>query len=152
MPSETAKFQCVVITPQGTLANCSASSALLPAHDGYVGILAHHMPMFCKLGLGFMRITSAGGETSPTGGSAGSIPGAQPDTILLIDGGFAMVSSNVLTVIASQAVSPAHTKNEKIQQDIVTLRKTAAENAAPADRRLHDKQKAALLEKLIKSV
>jgi F-type H+-transporting ATPase subunit epsilon len=138
MPSETTKFQCVVITPQGTLANCSASSALLPAHDGYVGILAHHMPMFCKLGLGLMQITSDN-----------SIAGAQPDTTLLIDGGFAMVSSNVLTVIASQAVSPAHTKNEKIQQDIVTLRKTAADNLTPPDRRLHDKQKAALLEKLL---
>ncbi|MGA2091866.1 MAG: F0F1 ATP synthase subunit epsilon [Sedimentisphaerales bacterium] len=141
MPSETAKFQCVVITPQGTIANCSASSALLPAHDGYVGILAHHMPMFCKLGLGIMRI-------SPDG----STPAAQPDTILLIDGGFVMVSSNVLTVIASQAISSVHTKREKIEQDIVTLRKTAAENVAPADRRLHDRQKAALLEKLIKSV
>jgi F0F1-type ATP synthase epsilon subunit len=105
MPSETAKFQCVVITPQGTIVNCSAISALMPAHDGYVGILAHHMPMFCKLGLGLMRITSA--ESTSV---------EQIETTILLDGGFAMVSSNVLTVIASVAVSPAHTKNEKIRQ------------------------------------
>lgn len=140
MPSEIPKFQCVVITPQGTLVNCSAISAILPAHDGYVGILANHMPFFCKLGLGLMRISSDG-----------SIPAAQQDTVLLLDGGFAMVSSNVLTVIASVAVSPAHTKNEKIRQDIVALRKSAAEDAASAVRRLHDRQKAALLEKLLVS-
>jgi F0F1-type ATP synthase epsilon subunit len=136
MSSETPKFQCVVITPQGTLVNCNAASALVPAHDGYVGILAHHMPFFCKLGLGIMQISSDGSAAPPT---------------LLIDGGFAMVSSNVLTVIASQAVSPTHTKNEKIRQDIDTLRKSSADNAAPADRRIHDKLKAAFLEKLLTS-
>jgi F-type H+-transporting ATPase subunit epsilon len=140
MPSETAKFQCVVVTPQGTIVNCSAISALLPAHDGYVGILANHMPFFCKLGLGLMQISSDG-----------SIPASQHDTVLLLDGGFAMVSSNVLTVIASVAVSPAHTKNEKIRQDIETLRKSAAENVSLPERRLHDSQKAALLEKLLVS-
>ena len=81
--------------------------------------------------------------------SDGSISAAQPDIVLLLDGGFAMVSSNVLTVIASVAVSPAHTKNEKIRQDIAALRKTASQDTTPADRRLHDRQKAALLEKLI---
>jgi F0F1-type ATP synthase epsilon subunit len=140
MPSETAKFQCVVITPQGTIVNCSAISALMPAHDGYVGILAHHMPMFCKLGLGLMRITSA--ESTSV---------EQIETTILLDGGFAMVSSNVLTVIASVAVSPAHTKNEKIRQDIDTLRKSAAENTASPERRLHDRHKALLLEKLLVS-
>jgi len=140
MPSETAKFQCVVITPQGTIVNCSAISALMPAHDGYVGILARHMPFFCKLGLGLMRITSA--ESTPV---------EQIETTILLDGGFAMVSSNVLNVIASAAVSPAHTKNEKIRQDIDALRKSAADNAAPPERRLHDKHKALLLEKLLES-
>jgi F-type H+-transporting ATPase subunit epsilon len=140
MLSETAKFQCVVITPQGTIVNCSAISALMPAHDGYVGILAHHMPFFCKLGLGLMRISSDG-----------SIPAAHPDIVLLLDGGFAMVGSNVLTVIAPVAVSPAHTKNEKIKQDIDALRKSADDNAAPPERRLHDRQKALLLEKLLVS-
>jgi F0F1-type ATP synthase epsilon subunit len=138
MPSETAKFQCVVITPQGTLVNCNAISALMPAHDGYVGILAHHMPFFCKLGLGLMRIISA--ESTSV---------EKIETTILLDGGFAMVSSNVLTVIASVAVSPAHTKNEKIRQDIAALRKTASQDTTPAERRLHDRQKAALLEKLI---
>jgi F0F1-type ATP synthase epsilon subunit len=140
MPSETAKFQCVVITPQGTLVNCIAISALMPAHDGYVGILAHHMPFFCKLGLGLMRVSSDG-----------SIPAAHPDIVLLLDGGFAMVSSNVLTVIAPVAISTAHTKLEKIRQDIVALTKSADENADFPELRLHDRQKSALLEKLLVS-
>ena len=140
MSSETAKFQCVVITPQGTIVNCSAISALMPAHDGYVGILAYHMPFFCKLGLGLMRITSA--ESTSV---------EQIETTILLDGGFAMVSSNVLTVIASAAVSPAHTKNEKIRQDIDALRKSAADNAAQPECRLHDRHKALLLEKLLES-
>jgi F-type H+-transporting ATPase subunit epsilon len=141
MPSEAPKFQCVVITPQGTLVNYSAISVIMPAHDGYVGILANHMPFFCNLGLGLMRIISA--ESTSV---------EKIETTILLDGGFAMVSSNVLTVIASVAVSPAHTKNEKIKQEIETLRKTAAENVSLHERRLHDRQKAALLEKLIKSV
>lgn len=141
MPSDTTKFQCVVITPQGTLVNCSTSSAVFPAHDGYVGILAHHMPLFCKLGLGIMQISSDGSPAAPG-----------PATTLLIDGGFAMVNSNILTITASNAVSPAHTKPEKIRQDIDALRKSASDSASPADRRIHDRQKAAFLEKLIESV
>ena len=113
--NEQDKFQCVVIAPQGTLVNCAAISVVFPAHDGYVGIQAHHMPMFCRMGLGLMRVTPVDSSGSP-----------QTETTMLIDGGFALVSSNIVTIIAKQAVSPAHTKREKIEQMIEKIRKNLA--------------------------
>jgi F0F1-type ATP synthase epsilon subunit len=138
MTSETAKFQCVVITPQGTVVSCTTTSAVLPVHDGYVGIWAHHMPMFCELGLGLMRIM-------PVDSSGAQ----QAELTMLVDEGFAMVSSNIATVIAKQVISPAHTKREKIEQTLETIRKNLAAGIEQLDRRLHEKQKAALLEKLL---
>ncbi|MGA2172102.1 MAG: F0F1 ATP synthase subunit epsilon [Sedimentisphaerales bacterium] len=138
--TEQDKFQCVVITPQGTLVNCAAVSVVFPAHDGYVGIQAHHMPMFCQMGMGLMQITPADLAGSP-----------QAETTILIDGGFALIGSNIVTIIANQAVSPAHTKREKIEQAIDKIRKDLAAGVQGADQRQHDTKKAALLEKLITS-
>ena len=49
-------FQCVVVAPPGKIIDCKATSIVFPAHDGMVGVLYDHMPMFCELGLGMMEI------------------------------------------------------------------------------------------------
>ncbi len=134
-------LQCVVISPRGTLVNCSAASLVFPAHDGYVGVLRNHTPMFCRLGLGLMRVVPAPTSDVPL-----------PTTItFLIDDGFALVSSNLVTVIAVQAVSPASVKSEKIRQMAQKIRKSLADGLCPADQRQHETNKASLLEALLTS-
>jgi F0F1-type ATP synthase epsilon subunit len=68
---------------------------------------------------------------------------------MLVDGGFALVSSNVLTIIADQVVSPTHSKREKIEQHIEKIRKDLAAGVYELDLRQHNKIKASLLEKLL---
>ena len=54
---EDKTFHCDLIDPTGKLLDCQATSVVLPAHDGQLGILYDHMPMLCQLGLGTMKVT-----------------------------------------------------------------------------------------------
>ena len=104
MPAVHPAFQCIVVSPLGKLLDCMATSVVFPAHDGKVGILYNHIPMFCKLDGGVMKIT-----------------GVPPDvdtppqiTSLLIQGGFALLAANVLTIMAFDAASLEEDNAEKI--------------------------------------
>jgi len=50
--------------PPGKVIDCKATSIVFPAHDGMVGILCDHMPMFCELGLGMMEVEYTSEETA----------------------------------------------------------------------------------------
>lgn len=78
-------FRVVLLTPSAKLLDCKAGSVILPGHDGQLGILRNHAPMLCKLGLGIMEVKQITGRK---------------DAFFLIDGGFAKVSENYLTVLA----------------------------------------------------
>jgi F-type H+-transporting ATPase subunit epsilon len=78
-------FRSVLLTPGGKLLDCRAGSVLLPVHDGLMGVLRNHAPMLCKLGLGIMQVKN--------------IPD-RDDAFFLIDGGFARISENHVTVLA----------------------------------------------------
>ena len=78
-------FRCVLLTPGGKLLDRKAGSVLLPVHDGLMGVLRNHAPMLCKLGLGIMQVKN--------------IP-ERDDAFFLIDGGFARISENHVTVLA----------------------------------------------------
>lgn len=79
-------FHVSVVTPEGAVLDCEATSAAFPAFDGEIGILPNHAPLLAKVGIGVLRVTS-GGETQR----------------LFIDGGFAQVVDNRLSVLTEQA-------------------------------------------------
>jgi len=112
-------FRCVVIAPAGRTLDCRATSVVFPAHDGQVGVLYNHMPMFCELGLGIMEVKSPRGEKISR----------DEEIRLLVDGGFALISSNLLTIIASDAIYRRDMEREKIEQ---MLEKSRRRLATPA--------------------
>jgi F-type H+-transporting ATPase subunit epsilon len=125
-------FRCVVISPSGRLLDCQVTSVIFPAHDGQVGILYNHMPMFCKLGLGIMEVKTQ-----------------QEDNLrLLIDGGFALIGSNLLRIIASVAISGRALEKEKIEQILEKSAKKLAGGTFTPEQRRHELQKNALLARL----
>ncbi len=130
-----------MIGPSGKLLDCKTTSVVFPAHDGQVGVWYNHMPMFCKLGLGIVRVAHAASETEPAGGGQ--------DVLLLVDGGFVVVCSNLLKVISYDVVSPAVLKPEGIEQIIagikIRLRRTGL---ADPDQHQHLSKKLALLQHL----
>jgi F0F1-type ATP synthase epsilon subunit len=110
---------------------------VFPAHDGEVGVWCNHIPMFCKLGMGVMKIIGV----SPDVGTSLDV------TFLLIDGGFALLAANVLTIIAFDAISPRDTKSEKIQRIVERTEKLASSDIA-AEQRRHYLKKISLLRQL----
>ncbi len=82
-------FQCSVITPERKALQCDATFVAFPAHDGEMGVLTHRAPLVCKLGIGALRIETA-----------------EEKYVMFIDGGFAQVVDNRLTLLTEQARKP----------------------------------------------
>ncbi len=87
MADET--FQLSVITPDRPILEAEASFCAFPAHDGEIGIQAHRAPLLVKLGAGWLRAHTTDG-----------------DYRLLVDGGFAQMVGNRLSVLTEFAQTP----------------------------------------------
>ena len=79
-------FHCSVITPERAVLECDATFVAFPAHDGEMGVMTHRAPLVCKLGIGQLRIDADDAQHS-----------------LYIDGGFAQVTGNKLSILTEQA-------------------------------------------------
>jgi len=84
--AKTDTFECSLITPERAILKCDAVFAAFPAHDGEMGILPHRAPLVCKMGIGSLRI-----ETP------------KEKHVFFIDGGFAQMVENRLTLLTEQA-------------------------------------------------
>lgn len=87
--SSPKTFQCSVVTPESILLECDATFVALPAHDGEMGILFNRAPLLCKLDVGRLRVE-----------------GPEIMESLYIDGGFAEMSQNRLTILTEDAMRP----------------------------------------------
>jgi F-type H+-transporting ATPase subunit epsilon len=87
--AKSRTFRCTVITPERKVLDCDARFVAFPAHDGEMGVLTGRAPLVCKLGIGVLRA-----ETP------------QQTHRLAIDGGFAQVVRNELTVLTERAHRP----------------------------------------------
>ena len=104
MAKEQGRFQCVVIAPQGKVVDCPASSVVFPCHDGFVGVMPGHLPIFCRLGMDIMKIKRFGSQHF------------EKDYIyLLINRGFLLMGTGLLTVTTSEAFSFEGLGAEKIE-------------------------------------
>lgn len=130
---EQRSFHCDLIDPTGKLLECEATSVVLPAHDGQLGILYDHMPMLCQLGLGVMKVTPAP---------------AQEDRFFFIDGGSALVAQNTVTVIAYEALDLAQVQTGQLESMIDKTAQNAASPTLPALERAHESDRLRALQKL----
>ena len=90
-------FQCTVVTPEQQVLDEQVTQAIVPAHDGQVGILTDRAPLLVKLGVGELRLDLAGGQTRT----------------FLIDGGVAQMKDNRLTIITDDAIPAAEINAEE---------------------------------------
>ena len=82
-------FKCEVYTPDGLAAAAEATSVVLPARDGQVGVLGGHAPMVALMGAGRLAIEAVGGGRRE----------------FFLEGGFAQVRENLLTIWADECIS-----------------------------------------------
>ena len=66
-----------------------AGSVVMPAFDGLVGVLKGRAPLLAKLGIGIVKLTAGGEERK-----------------LFVDGGFAQVRANKVTILTAVALEP----------------------------------------------
>ena len=100
-------FQCTVVTPEQQVLDETVSQAILPAHDGQLGILSNRAPLLVKLGTGPLRVDLPGGQRR----------------VFFVEGGIAQMKSNRLTILTDDAI-PAS------EIDAETARAEYAEAAA----------------------
>ncbi len=75
-----------VVSPERVLFEGDATSVVVPAYDGLMGILPRHAPLLALLGKGVLKVRAAGGEQRFT-----------------VAGGFVQVRDDVVRVVAEQA-------------------------------------------------
>jgi F-type H+-transporting ATPase subunit epsilon len=83
-------FKCDVVTPEQLALSETVTQAIVPAHDGLIGILTDRAPLLAKLGQGPLRIDLASGEKR----------------YFYIEGGIAQMKDNRLTIL-TQVATPA---------------------------------------------
>ena len=84
--TKTDTFHCSVITPERAVLECETRFVAFPAHDGEVGVLPNRAPLVFKMGIGALRVQA--GDTTQ---------------VLFVDGGFAQMLNNRLTILTEQA-------------------------------------------------
>jgi F0F1-type ATP synthase epsilon subunit len=136
-------FRCVIISPAGKLLDCQTASVIFTAHDGSRGVLYNHMPMLCELGLGIVEVKF------PVARQEKNYNGNNHKKLALIDGGFALISSNLVNIIASDAVCGWDIKMEKIEHLLEKTQKSLNRLPSATPQYLHEARKNALLKKIL---
>jgi F-type H+-transporting ATPase subunit epsilon len=89
MGDRTTKLHCAVITPDRQVLDVMADSIVMPAFDGLIGILPGRAPLLAKMGIGIVRLETEGRQRR-----------------VFVDGGFAQVRDNKVTILTSDAREP----------------------------------------------
>jgi F-type H+-transporting ATPase subunit epsilon len=94
-------FQCTIVTPESQVLDDKIEQAILPAHDGEMGILTDRAPLLVKLGIGPLRVDMGGSHK-----------------YFLIDGGVAQMRENKLTILTTLATPKDELNPEAAKADL----------------------------------
>jgi len=116
--ADAKTFQLAVVTPEAAVLDTEARFVALPAHDGEIGVLRDRAPLLIKLDVGLLRAETAEGTTR-----------------LYVDGGFAEMIDNRLTVLTEDARDPgALDRDEALERLEEAQRMTVEDEVALAAR------------------
>ena len=94
MPS----IRCLVVTPERTELDREAEFVALPMFDGELGVLPGRAPLIGRLGFGSLRLQTAAGPER-----------------YFVDGGFAEVENDVVTVLTARLIAVDMLNPDEIQ-------------------------------------
>jgi F-type H+-transporting ATPase subunit epsilon len=95
MPTTSRLLQCIVVTPERAVLDEAADFVALPMYDGELGVLPGRAALIGRLGYGELR-TRHGTQTKR----------------FFVDGGFAQVRENVVTVLTPRAMKAEEINTE----------------------------------------
>ena len=116
-------FQCVLVTPEQQVLDEQITQAIVPAHDGLLGILTDRAPLLAKLGMGPLRLDLANNQRR----------------YFFIDGGVAQMKDNKLTILTNEAIPASEIDAEAARaeyNEAQTRRATDEKTAADRERQM----------------
>jgi F-type H+-transporting ATPase subunit epsilon len=105
------EFQFEVVTPERTVFSKAVTSVIMPAHEGYLGILGGHAPLLALLQPGEIVIRTS--------------DGAQEE--IVVAGGFADVGPKKCLILADAAETPEQINVDRARKALEKARKLLAE-------------------------
>ncbi|MFQ5424029.1 MAG: ATP synthase F1 subunit epsilon, partial [Phycisphaerae bacterium] len=116
--ANSGPIQCSVITPEEQVLETQASSIVIPAHDGQIGILKDRAPLLCELGIGILHVDA---------------------DAFFVDGGFAQVLDNRVTLLTERSAAA-----DQIDRADAEKALAEAEGMAAADERSAEARRKAI--------
>lgn len=99
------KLRCVVVTPDRAVLDEPADFVAIPMFDGELGVLPQRAPLIGRLGHGELRLKR--GETTHR---------------VFVDGGFAQVRDDIVTVLTSHAVRAEQIDLDEARRKLAEIR------------------------------
>ena len=110
------ELRLVLVTPETTLLDQMVRSIQFPLFDGQIGVLPGRAPLVGRLGLGELWFSSSSG-----------------DGRFFIDGGFAQIKGQVVTILTNKAVAVDQIRGDAAEQELTAanaLKPTTSEGFA----------------------
>lgn len=112
-------FNCVVVTPEQQALSESIAQAIVPAHDGLIGILTDRAPLLVKLGVGTLRLDLANGQKR----------------YFFVEGGIAQMKDNQLTILTNEAIPASEIDAETARAEFAEATARVATDPASQEQR-----------------
>lgn len=119
-------FRCTIVTPAESIFDGEIGYASVPAWDGQVGVMVGASPMLCRLGTGGLRMDLAEGGSRH----------------FFLDGGFAQVQGDVLTLLADRAVPAESLTREEAQAELAEANARVAQGGEDHHQVVADQRRA----------
>ena len=137
-------FQVVIVTPEQQVLDETVSQAIIPAHDGQIGILTGRAPLLVKLGQGPLQLDLAGGGQGRQGGSAGGT------RTFYVEGGIAQMKDNNLTVVTQMAVPAEEINAETARAELAEATAQVANDEKTQEDRTRRLNRARMMQEMAK--
>jgi F-type H+-transporting ATPase subunit epsilon len=125
--SSTSSLQCVVVTPERAVLDEPADFVALPMFDGELGVLPGRAPLIGRLGFGELRVRKGDHVEH-----------------FYVDGGFAEVRANVVTVLTATAMPTNDISAEAAREALEVALKPATGEALVAALKQQERARAQL--------
>lgn len=119
------RVQCLVVTPEKVLLDDIVDFVALPVYDGELGVLHGRAPLIARLGYGELRI-EGGGTTRR----------------YFVDGGFAQVRDDVVTVLTGRALPADKIDPESAREQLTETRNRVATTDAEQQEKMRQLDRA----------
>ncbi len=104
-------IRCIVVTPERTEVDRVVNSLVLPMYDGELGVKRGRAPLIGRLGYGEMRLQTAAGTEE-----------------FFIDGGFAQVENDIVSVLTARALPAQSLSVESAKSELAEALEAPSES------------------------